>query len=175
MSKPKTNKKPQPDVKVEATPIVEAPAQEVVQAVVAPVAENVVAPAATTADVKKVAAPKKTAPVKAKVVPQAAPVAEPAPAVEVASPAPVTEVEVTPAKTVKAKKPKLIRDSFTFPETDYAVIASLKLRAIAGGCEIKKGEILRAGLVALQAMSDADLLKALSAVERIKTGRPSKN
>jgi hypothetical protein len=78
------------------------------------------------------------------------------------------------AKITKAKKPKLVRDSFTFPENDYALIACLKLRALAAGSEFKKSEILRAGLAALQAMSDADLTKVLGSVERIKTGRPSK-
>ena len=78
------------------------------------------------------------------------------------------------AKKIVVKKPKLVRDSFTFPETDYAQLAALKQRALSAGHEIKKSELLRAGLAALVAMSDASLLKALAAVERIKTGRPSK-
>jgi hypothetical protein len=78
------------------------------------------------------------------------------------------------AKKIVVKKPKLVRDSFTFPETDYAQLAALKQRALSAGHEIKKSELLRAGLAALVAMSDTSLLKALAAVERIKTGRPSK-
>lgn len=42
------------------------------------------------------------------------------------------------------------------------------------GHEIKKGELLRAGLSTLAAMSEASLLEALKGVERIKTRRPSK-
>lgn len=67
-----------------------------------------------------------------------------------------------------------MRDSFTFPEDDYALFASLKQRALSAGREIKKSELLRAGLATLTAMSDGDLLTTLDAVERIKTGRPSK-
>lgn len=80
------------------------------------------------------------------------------------------------SKTKKAatKKPKLVRDSFTFPEDDYALIAVLKQRALNAGRDIKKSELLRAGLAALAAMSENDLLVAMDGVERIKTGRPSK-
>lgn len=72
------------------------------------------------------------------------------------------------------KKPKLIRDSFTFPEEDYANLSSLKHRALSAGREIKKSELLRAGLTALMAMSEVDLLASLDGVRRIKTGRPAK-
>lgn len=103
-----------------------------------------------------------------------------APVVEVPT-APVAEAPVVAAaqpetgtKPAKAKKPKLVRDSFTFPETDYALIARLKQRALVAGHEVKKSEILRAGLAALEAMPEAELLKVLGAVERIKTGRPAK-
>lgn len=78
------------------------------------------------------------------------------------------------ARKIELKKPKLIRDSFTFPEFDYALLAVLKKRALNSGCEIKKSELLRAGLNALNAMSEEELLKVLGSVERIKTGRPSK-
>jgi len=71
------------------------------------------------------------------------------------------------------KKPNLVRDSFTFPERDYALIGDLKQRAVSTGREVKKSEILRAGLVVLAAMSDIQLRKALDKIERIKTGRPA--
>ena len=115
--------------------------------------------------------------------------AEPSPAVVVEptpadNPAPQAEVsaavEEKPGKQSKTrkvaapKKAKLIRDSFTFPEGDYALLTVLKQRALGAGREIKKSELLRAGLNALNAMPDAELLKVLDNVERIKTGRPSK-
>ncbi|WP_296491904.1 hypothetical protein [Rhodoferax sp.] len=41
------------------------------------------------------------------------------------------------------------------------------------GNSIKKSELIRAGIKALAAMSDANFLKALLAVPAIKTGRPA--
>jgi len=72
------------------------------------------------------------------------------------------------------KKPKLVRDSFTFPADDYAQIGALKERALKAGHEVKKSELLRAGLTALSALPDAALVKALQAVDRLKPGRPLK-
>lgn len=72
------------------------------------------------------------------------------------------------------QKTRLIRDSFTFPENDHALIAALRLRALQAGREVKKSEVLRAGLVALIAMTEPELLATLGQVSRIKTGRPGK-
>jgi hypothetical protein len=71
------------------------------------------------------------------------------------------------------KKPKLVRDSFTIPKNEYAAIDALKARAIALGTSVKKSELLRAGLMALQGLSDAAYKAALSAVPTLKTGRPA--
>ena len=78
-----------------------------------------------------------------------------------------------PAKVEKAKKPKMIRDSFTIPKTEYVVIDALKERAGKLSRAAKKSELLRAGVKALAAMSDAAFLAALTAVPTIKTGRPA--
>ena len=72
-----------------------------------------------------------------------------------------------------AKKPKLVRDSFTIPKTEFAAIDVLKGRAIALGSSVKKSELLRAGLMVLQGLSDAAYKAALSAVPTLKTGRPT--
>ncbi len=77
-----------------------------------------------------------------------------------------------PAKPVKLKKPKLIRDSFTIPKDEYAVIESLKARAVKFAHPMKKSELLRAGIKALAAMSDIQFKAALNNVPIIKTGRP---
>ena len=77
-----------------------------------------------------------------------------------------------PAKDSKAKKPKLVRDSFTIPKDEYAVIETLKQRAAALAQPVKKSELLRAGLKVLAAMSDSALRSAVQAVPSIKTGRP---
>ncbi|MCI5069038.1 MAG: hypothetical protein MRY84_11530 [Acidovorax sp.] len=75
-------------------------------------------------------------------------------------------------KDGKAKKPKLVRDSFTIPKDEYAAIETLKQRCAALAQPVKKSELLRAGLKVLTGMSDAALRKAVQAVPSIKTGRP---
>jgi len=72
------------------------------------------------------------------------------------------------------KKVKLIRDSFSIPETDYVLFATLKQRALAAGIDVKKSEVLRAALATLAKLDDAALVTAIGLVERIKTGRPKK-
>ncbi|MEQ1663099.1 MAG: hypothetical protein ABL877_10445 [Thiobacillus sp.] len=86
--------------------------------------------------------------------------------------------KVAPAKKsvkpVKAKKVKLVRDSFTMPETEYAVIADLKARCLAAGVSAKKSEVLRAAVAGLAKLGDAALLAAIRKLDVIKTGRPAK-
>jgi len=64
----------------------------------------------------------------------------------------------------EARKPKRVRDSFSFPESDYVLIIELKQRALKIGRETKKSEILRAGLAALAAMSAAQFAKAIDRI-----------
>lgn len=73
-----------------------------------------------------------------------------------------------------ASKRKMVRDSFTMPAPDYALIGVLKSRTLALGAAIKKSELLRAGLVALAAMPPAQLIDLVSAMPEVKTGRPGK-
>lgn len=77
-------------------------------------------------------------------------------------------------KPVKAKKTKLVRDSYAMPEAEYAQIAVLKKRLGTLGNEVKKSELLRAGVAVLAALNDAELQAVMGRVERIKTGRPAK-
>jgi hypothetical protein len=67
---------------------------------------------------------------------------------------------------------KVIRDSFTMPLPDYALIGALKQRCIGLGIAMKKSELLRAGLTALDQLPDQGLLEVVTAVENVKTGRP---
>ena len=69
---------------------------------------------------------------------------------------------------------KPVRDSFTMPPADFALIAQLKQRMLAAKRETKKSELLRAGLHALAALDDAALSKALNALPSVKVGRPGK-
>ena len=76
-------------------------------------------------------------------------------------------------KLEKSRKPKLVRDSFTIPKVEYLVLDDLKQRANKLIHPAKKSELLRAGIKALAALSDAAFLTALAQVPAIKTGRPS--
>ena len=82
-------------------------------------------------------------------------------------------VKVVPAKPAKLKKPKMVRDSFTFPKAEYAVLDGLKMRAAKLGSPAKKTELLRAGIKAIAAMQDAAFVAALKSVPSLKTGRPA--
>ncbi len=105
-----------------------------------------------------------------------------APAKSVAKPAtkPVAQVAVKPAKKAapakppKLKKPKMVRDSFTFPKDEYTILDGLKMRAAKLGNPVKKTELLRAGIKAIAAMQDTAFVAALKVVPSLKTGRPAK-
>ena len=86
-----------------------------------------------------------------------------------------TKATTTAAKPAKVKKPKMVRDSFTMPKAEFAVLDVLKARAANLKTPTKKTELLRAGIKALAAMSDAAFLAAIGAVPSLKTGRPSKS
>ena len=75
----------------------------------------------------------------------------------------------------KTKKDKLVRDSFTMPESEYALISQLKKRCLAKGIAAKKSEILRAAIASLSAASDANVVMAIKRLDFIKTGRPLKS
>jgi len=76
-------------------------------------------------------------------------------------------------KPAKVKKMKMVRDSFTMPKPEFAVLDLLKLRAARLAVPAKKTEVMRAGIKALAAMTDADFLAAIRAVPNLKTGRPT--
>jgi hypothetical protein len=92
--------------------------------------------------------------------------------------APRKAAPVAAARNDDKKAPKLrarlVRDSFTMPESDFALIATLKARALAAKREAKKSELLRAGLHVLMALDSASLLVALGRLQPLKVGRPKK-
>ena len=79
-----------------------------------------------------------------------------------------------PAKLAKLRQ-KPVRDSFTMPEADFALIAMLKARALAERRETKKSELLRAGLHVLMALDTPALLATLGKLDQVKVGRPKKD
>lgn len=78
-------------------------------------------------------------------------------------------------KEEKAKKIKMVRDSFTMPKQEFSVLETLKARAVQLNATVKKTELIRAGIKALAAMPDAAFLAAVRAVPNLKTGRPAKS
>ena len=71
--------------------------------------------------------------------------------------------------------PKVVRDSFTMPLADYQQLKELKKLCLSKGVNIKKGELLRAGIMALTEMEGNELLNLLEKLEKVKTGRPAKD
>lgn len=68
-----------------------------------------------------------------------------------------------------------MHDSFTMPKYDYEKIAALKQKCLDAGMPVRKSELLRAGLILLEAVPIKRLLGAISAVETVKTGPPAKS
>lgn len=90
----------------------------------------------------------------------------------------VAKVAAKPAKEAKASKPrkiKLVRASYTLPDTEYVALSDLKARITKLGTASKKSELLRAGIALLAKLDDAALKLAVAQVEVIKTGRKAKS
>ena len=69
-------------------------------------------------------------------------------------------------------RPVLVRDSFTMPEQEYAVLADVKGACLRAGIEVKKSELLRVGVALLGQVDIATLKAVLGALPQLKTGRP---
>ena len=94
----------------------------------------------------------------------AAPVAKRAARKAPAAPAPVREAD--------RARPLLVRDSFTMPEQEYAVLAEVKQACLRAGIDVKKSELLRIGVALLGQVDIATLKAVLAALPQLKTGRP---
>ena len=84
------------------------------------------------------------------------------------------KAKTTKVAPARPQKIKMVRDSFTFPETEHKRLLEMKKRLIALGTEVKKGELVRAGLEMLASLDNLQLAKAVADVEKLKTGRPKK-
>ena len=84
------------------------------------------------------------------------------------------EAHPGPAAAPSPAPEKVIRDGFTMPAADYALIAQLQATGVQAGVVVSKSAVLRAGLHALQALSPADLRQVFAALEKVKPGRPAK-
>lgn len=74
----------------------------------------------------------------------------------------------------RVKKQKLVRDSFTMPEQEYAALGEMKKACLRDGVEVKKSELLRVAVSLLRLMDVPQLQQALAELTPVKAGRPSK-
>jgi outer membrane biosynthesis protein TonB len=177
--KPAVPKKAAAAKKAAAKPAPKAPAKAAVKAAAKPAVKPAAKPAVKAA-AKPAAKPAPKAAVKPAAKPAAAPAAKPArkaaakPAAQAvpasaAKPAAVPEAE---AGRDKVRKAKLVRDSFTMPEQEYAVLGQVKKACIKAGFEIKKSELLRIGVALISQLDMATLQNVLASLPQLKTGRP---
>lgn len=61
----------------------------------------------------------------------------------------------------------IVRDSFVFPEIEHVHLMDLKHRLVAEGVDIKKSELVRAGLVLLASLDDDAMKRLLALVPRV--------
>jgi hypothetical protein len=173
--KPAVPKKAAAAKKASAKPAPKAPAKAAVKAAAKPAVKPAAQPA-----VKAAAKPAAKPAPKATAKPPAAPAAKPArtaaakPAAQ-AVPAPAGKPVAAPeaeAGRDKVRKAKLVRDSFTMPEQEYAVLGQVKKACIKAGFEIKKSELLRIGVALISQLDMATLQNVLASLPQLKTGRP---
>jgi hypothetical protein len=69
----------------------------------------------------------------------------------------------------------MVRDSFSIPKDEYQALGELKMLAGKLGVEVKKTELIRAGIKALAALSSQAFLNALRAVPSLKADRLPKS
>ncbi len=88
----------------------------------------------------------------------------------------VASAAVAPAteSREKARKAKLVRDSFTMPELEYAALGEVKKACLKAGFEVKKSELLRIGVAMIRKMELTALKIAVAALAPLKPGRPRK-
>ncbi|MEO8598795.1 MAG: hypothetical protein ABI656_03090 [bacterium] len=146
--------------RVSRTPVVKKPA---VKTAVKPVAKTLVKPAVVTRASKATAA---------KI---AVPVAKPPAAAKPVAAKPVAAAKPIAVVKEKAKKAKLVRDSFTMPEDEFAVLGKVKKASLKAGFEVKKSELLRIGVALVDQLSAAQLKIALASLVPLKAGRPKKD
>ena len=82
--------------------------------------------------------------------------------------APESTTELRPV----TQKSSVIRDTFSMPLDDYALIEHLRIIANKEGrSSTSKSEVVRAGLQALGALSGQQLVQALGRLEKLAPGR----
>jgi hypothetical protein len=82
------------------------------------------------------------------------------------------QIKAAPAAPAMPARAALVRDSFTMPEDEYAVLASVKQACLKAGVEVKKSQLLRLGVALVGRLDLASLRTVLASLPPLKTGRP---
>lgn len=90
------------------------------------------------------------------------------------TPAASAKTKMADAGKEKAKKQKLVRDSFTMPEEEYRVLGDVKKACIKAGFEVKKSQLLRVGVALIRQMDLSALKDVLASLPPLKAGRPKR-
>jgi hypothetical protein len=77
-------------------------------------------------------------------------------------------------KTAKAPKIKVVRDNFSMPQDEYEKIAKIKASLRENGIPVKKSEVLRAALKALDNLNMMQKKRLLAGMQKIKATRSNK-
>lgn len=148
-----------------------APARKAASKVARKIVRKTVASKAPAAPVKPVVAGKPAVQPQVKAAQVAKP-SQPVKAIKPTKAAKPVKAPKAPKAPKAAKADKVVRDSFTMPQSDFDIIDRIKLRAIEWKQPVKKSEVLRAGLQALEALTDAKVRALLTGLAPIKKGRP---
>ena len=89
---------------------------------------------------------------------------------------PLTEPH-PPAPRYPPRPPRqtVIRDHFSFPPDDHALLAELQARCLQSGFAVTKSELVRAGLHILHSLPAAALRAAHGRLQKVKTGRGARS
>ncbi len=68
---------------------------------------------------------------------------------------------------------KVVRDTFTMPPKDYKRISDIQHEALQSAIQVNKSEIIRAGLISLQKLTENQRNQILLSLEKVKPGRPA--
>ena len=79
-----------------------------------------------------------------------------------------------PIKKDKPEKIKMVRDSFSLPEGDYAKLIEMKKKCIAAGVHVKKSELMCLGLLQLAKLGNASLITSAKRIATVKKNKTSK-
>ncbi|MBE9082845.1 hypothetical protein IQ278_12045 [Tolypothrix sp. LEGE 11397] len=86
---------------------------------------------------------------------------------------PIVDFQDEPQQDKVTPETKVIRDTFTMPIDDHALIATIQQRCLQSAVNANKSEIIRAGLQILSRMSSEQLVETINNLEKVKIGRPA--